>query len=89
VAVSDRIDASPRDRSLRKQRAALLDQVRLNEAAEFNLKGARSSRKARTGAVLSLASPQPQKGISLWRARRSRTRSTGSRSRAKSRDSRP
>ena len=42
AAVSDRIDASPRNRSLRKQRAALLDQVGLNEAAEFDLKGARS-----------------------------------------------
>ena len=42
AAVSDRIDASPRDLSLRKQRAALLDQVGLNEAAEFDLKEARS-----------------------------------------------
>ena len=43
AGVSDRIDASPKDLSLRKQRAALLDQVGLNEAAEFDLKEARSA----------------------------------------------
>jgi hypothetical protein len=42
ASVSDRIDASPKDPSLRKQRAALLDQVGLKEAAEFDLKEARS-----------------------------------------------
>jgi len=41
AGVSDRIDASPKDLSLRKQRAALLNQVGLNEAAEFDLKEAR------------------------------------------------
>ena len=40
AAVSDRIDAAPIDLSLRKQRAALLDQVGLNEAAQFDLKQA-------------------------------------------------
>jgi hypothetical protein len=43
AGVSDRIDASPKDLALRKQRAALLDQVGLNEAAEFDLKEAGSS----------------------------------------------
>jgi len=43
AGVSARIDASPKDLSLRKQRAALLDQVGLNEAAEFDLKEARSA----------------------------------------------
>jgi hypothetical protein len=43
AGVSDRIDASPKDLSLRKQRAALLDQVGLNEAAEFDLKEAQSA----------------------------------------------
>jgi len=43
AGVSDRIDASPKDLSLRKQRAALLNQVGLNEAAEFDLKEARSA----------------------------------------------
>jgi hypothetical protein len=43
AGVSDRIDASPKDLSLRKQRAALLNQVGLNEAAEFDLKEARST----------------------------------------------
>jgi hypothetical protein len=38
AGVSDMIDAAPKDLSLRKQRAALLDQVGLNEAAEFDLK---------------------------------------------------
>ncbi len=38
AGVSERIDAAPKDLSLRKQRAALLDQVGLNEAAEFDLK---------------------------------------------------
>jgi hypothetical protein len=38
--VSDRIDAAPKDLSLRKQRAALLNQVGLNEAAQFDLKEA-------------------------------------------------
>jgi Domain of Unknown Function (DUF928) len=42
AGVSDSIDASPKDLSLRKQRAALLDQVGLKEAAEFDLKEARS-----------------------------------------------
>jgi hypothetical protein len=41
AGVSNRIDASPKDLSLRKQRAALLNQVGLNEAAEFDLKEAR------------------------------------------------
>jgi len=41
AGVSDRIDAAPKDLSLRKQRAALLDQVGLNEAAEFDLKESR------------------------------------------------
>jgi hypothetical protein len=41
AGLSDRIDAAPKDLSLRKQRAALLDQVGLNEAAEFDLKEAR------------------------------------------------
>jgi len=40
AGVSDRIDAAPKDLSLRKQRAALLDQVGLNEAAQFDLKQA-------------------------------------------------
>lgn len=40
--VSEKIDAAPKDLSLRKQRAALLDQVGLKEAAEFDLKEARS-----------------------------------------------
>jgi len=40
--LSERIDAAPKDLPLRKQRAALLDQVGLNEAAEFDLKEARS-----------------------------------------------
>jgi len=35
--VSDRIDAAPKDLSLREQRAALLKQVGLDEAAEFDL----------------------------------------------------
>jgi hypothetical protein len=43
AGLSDRIDASPKDLSLRKQRAALLDQVGLNEAGEFDLKEARSA----------------------------------------------
>jgi hypothetical protein len=43
AGVSERIDAAPKDLSLRKQRAALLDQVGLNEAAEFDLKEARSA----------------------------------------------
>ena len=43
AGVSDRIDASPKDLSLRKQRSALLNQVGLNEAAEFDLKEARST----------------------------------------------
>jgi len=43
AAVSDRIDAAPKDLSLRKQRAALLNQVGLNEAAEFDLKEAGST----------------------------------------------
>jgi hypothetical protein len=38
AGVSERIDGSPKDLSLRKQRAALLEQVGLNEAAEFDLK---------------------------------------------------
>jgi|FrelakmetLWP11LW_1041352.scaffolds.fasta_scaffold00390_8 hypothetical protein len=42
AGVSDRIDAAPKDLSLRKQRAALLDQVGLKEAAEFDLKETRS-----------------------------------------------
>jgi len=41
AGVSERIDAAPKDLSLRKQRAALLDQVGLNEAAEFDLKESR------------------------------------------------
>jgi len=41
AGLSDRVDAAPKDLSLRKQRAALLDQVGLNEAAEFDLKEAR------------------------------------------------
>ncbi|MGE5842799.1 MAG: DUF928 domain-containing protein [Deltaproteobacteria bacterium] len=40
--VSEKIDAAPRDLSVRKQRAALLEQVGLKEAAEFDLKEARS-----------------------------------------------
>ena len=40
---SDRINATPKDLPLRKQRAALLEQVGLNEAAEFDLKEARSN----------------------------------------------
>jgi len=40
AGVSDRIDAAPKDLSLRKQRAALLNQVGLNEAAQFDLKEA-------------------------------------------------
>jgi len=43
AGVSDRIEAAPKDLPLRKQRAALLDQVGLNEAAEFDLKEARSA----------------------------------------------
>ena len=43
AALSDRIDASPKDLSLRKQRAALLEQVGLNEAAEFDMKEAGSA----------------------------------------------
>jgi len=43
AGVSDMIDAAPKDLTLRKQRAALLDQVGLNEAAEFDLKEARSA----------------------------------------------
>jgi hypothetical protein len=43
AGVSDRIKASPKDLSLRKQRAALLNQVGLNEAAEFDLKESRSA----------------------------------------------
>ena len=43
AGVSDRIAASPKDLALRKQRAALLEQVGLNEAAEFDLKEARSA----------------------------------------------
>jgi len=43
AGVSDRIDASPKDLSLRTQRAALLNQVGLNEAAEFDLKEAHSA----------------------------------------------
>jgi hypothetical protein len=41
AGLSDRIDAAPKDLSLRKQRAALLEQVGLNEAAEYDLKEAR------------------------------------------------
>jgi hypothetical protein len=41
AGLSDRIHAEPKDLSLRKQRAALLDQVGLNEAAEFDLKESR------------------------------------------------
>jgi hypothetical protein len=41
AGVSDRIDGAPKDLSLRKQRAALLEQVGLTEAAEFDLKEAR------------------------------------------------
>jgi len=41
AGLSDRIDAAPKDLSLRKQRAALLNQVGLKEAAEFDLKEAR------------------------------------------------
>lgn len=41
AALADRIAESPGDFSLRKQRAALLEQVGLNEAAEFDLKEAR------------------------------------------------
>jgi hypothetical protein len=44
ASVSERIHASPKDLSLRKQRAALLNQVGLNEAAEFDLKEVRSAR---------------------------------------------
>lgn len=40
AALADRIEASPKDLSLRKQRAALLEQVGLNEAAESDLKEA-------------------------------------------------
>ena len=43
AGVSDRINAAPKDLSLRKQRAALLNQVGLNEAAEFDLKEAGST----------------------------------------------
>ena len=43
AALSDRIEASPKDLSLRKQRAALLEQVGLNEAAEFDMKEAGSA----------------------------------------------
>lgn len=43
AGVSDRIDAAPKDLSLRKQRAALLNQVGLNEAAQFDLKEAQSA----------------------------------------------
>jgi hypothetical protein len=42
AGLSDRIDGAPKDLSLRKQRAALLDQVGLTEAAEFDLKEARA-----------------------------------------------
>ena len=38
AALADRIAASPKDLSLREQRAALLEQVGLREAAEFDLK---------------------------------------------------
>jgi len=41
AGLSDRIDAAPKDLSLRKQRAALLSQVGLNDAAEFDLKESR------------------------------------------------
>lgn len=41
ATLADRIAASPKDLSLRKQRAALLEQVGLSEAAEFDLKEAR------------------------------------------------
>ena len=41
AGVSDGIAAAPKNLSLRKQRAALLNQVGLNEAAEFDLKEAR------------------------------------------------
>ena len=40
AGVSDRIAGAPKDLSLRKQRAALLEQVGLNEAAEFDRKEA-------------------------------------------------
>jgi hypothetical protein len=43
AGLSDRIDGAPKELALRKQRAALLQQVGLNEAAEFDLKEARSS----------------------------------------------
>jgi hypothetical protein len=41
--LSDEIEAAPKDLSLRKQRAALLEQVGLNEAARFDLKEAPSA----------------------------------------------
>lgn len=40
AALADRIEASPKDLPLRKQRASLLEQVGLSEAAEFDLKEA-------------------------------------------------
>ena len=40
AAVSDLIHAFPKDAAARKKRAALLQQVGLHEAAEFDLKGA-------------------------------------------------
>ena len=43
AGVSERIDAAPKDLSLRKQRAALLNQVGLIEAAEYDLKEAGST----------------------------------------------
>ena len=38
TALADRIEAAPRDRALRQQRAALLQQVGLRDAAEFDLR---------------------------------------------------
>jgi len=38
TALSDRIEAAPRDRTLHRQRAALLQQVGLRDAAEFDLR---------------------------------------------------
>jgi hypothetical protein len=36
AALSERIEAAPNDTDLRRQRAALLEQVGLREAAEFD-----------------------------------------------------
>ena len=40
MAISELIEASPKDMNLRKQRAGLLEQVGLPEVAEYELKQA-------------------------------------------------